>query len=165
MNRSRMRCRSRRSNGISIVRRGRSRDGSAVTEFALVAPLLALILLGAIDVGQAINVSQVVNDASREGARWATRADVKTSDEVVTAVNAYLARCFPGVGEGGISSAAKVSVLDDVGTVAGGDLTTIPSGEAVSVQVNLDYAAVRWMVGFAGLTGQSMSTTTVMRRE
>jgi hypothetical protein len=51
------------------MREGR---GSALVEFALIAPLLLLLLLGIMVVGIAINAKIVVTGAAREGARtWA----------------------------------------------------------------------------------------------
>jgi Flp pilus assembly protein TadG len=47
------------------------RNGIAAVECAIVAPLLVLLLLGAIDLGQYVNVYQKVSDASRAGARIA----------------------------------------------------------------------------------------------
>ena len=49
--------------------RTHARKGAAAVEFALVAPLLVLLVLGSVDIGQFINTSQVLNGASREGAR------------------------------------------------------------------------------------------------
>ena len=61
------------------VRRCRARKGAAVAEFALLVPVLVLLALGAIDAGQLVNVSQVVNDASREGARLAARSEIRST--------------------------------------------------------------------------------------
>ena len=46
----------------------RDRGGSAAVECAIVAPLLTLLVLGTIDVGQYANVYQKVSDASARGA-------------------------------------------------------------------------------------------------
>ena len=47
-----------------------------MVEFAVVAPLLFALLMGAIDVGQYVNVGQTVSDASREGAHVALQSRV-----------------------------------------------------------------------------------------
>jgi len=55
-----------------IIRRGqRIRDGQALTEFALVAPLFFMIFFGIIVFGMAIFYQQQVTNAAREGARFA----------------------------------------------------------------------------------------------
>jgi hypothetical protein len=52
------------------VRRGRSR-GQTLVEFALVAPLFFLLLFSIIEFGRVVYYSQVLNNAAREGARYA----------------------------------------------------------------------------------------------
>ncbi|MGH7499556.1 MAG: TadE/TadG family type IV pilus assembly protein [Gemmatimonadales bacterium] len=47
------------------------RRGQSLVEFALVVPLLLLMLAGIIEFGRAWNMSQVVTDAARQGARTA----------------------------------------------------------------------------------------------
>lgn len=143
-------------------RRQIDRRGAAAVEFAIVLPLIVLILVGAIDVGQAIHVSQVVNEASREGARKASRFDETSVDAVTAAVRDYIRGSYPGVGDGSIAVALS---QDDGSAVASGDLSTVPTGTAVNCQVSLQYSAVRWTVGFPGLTGASIVKSTGMRRE
>ncbi len=54
-------------------RRGlRSDSGAAAVEFAIIAPLLFLLLFGLIDFGLAINARIVASNAAREGARVAS---------------------------------------------------------------------------------------------
>lgn len=143
----------------------RRRAGAAVTEFAMVAPFLVIFALGAIDVGQGVNVAQLVNDASREGARTASRADVLDVSEVESTVQNYLQDSFSSSDGGSLSDAVNVSVSDADGNALGGDLTTVDSGDPITVTVTFDYESVRWTVGFPGLTDATMSTTTIMRRE
>lgn len=47
-----------------------SRRGQSLVEFALVLPLLLLLLLGAIDLGRAFNSSISITNAAREGALY-----------------------------------------------------------------------------------------------
>lgn len=49
---------------------GRSR-GQALVEFAIVAPLLFLLILGTIEAGRFMLYYEVLNNATREGARYA----------------------------------------------------------------------------------------------
>lgn len=44
--------------------------GQAIIEFALVVPVLILIMLGILDLSRMYQTSIVVTNASREGARW-----------------------------------------------------------------------------------------------
>jgi Flp pilus assembly protein TadG len=55
----------------SAIRRPPAADdsGAAAVEFALLVPLLMLILLGIIDFGRAFNIQQTLTQAAREGVR------------------------------------------------------------------------------------------------
>jgi Flp pilus assembly protein TadG len=48
-----------------------STDGVALVEFALVVPVLILLLVGILDTGRAINAYVTISNASREGAHYA----------------------------------------------------------------------------------------------
>jgi Flp pilus assembly protein TadG len=148
------------------LRRHPQREGTATVEFALVGPVLILMVMGAIDVGQSINVDQIVNNASREGARQAARIEFTDEQQVESVVQDYIADAFNKPASGELNASVTVNVVDGAGSgLAGGDLTTIESGSPVSVQVIIQYDAVRWMVGLPGLTNTSIERTTHMRRE
>ena len=49
----------------------RNRRGQALVEFALVLPILMLMVVGLIEMARAWNLHQVITDASREGCRLA----------------------------------------------------------------------------------------------
>ena len=49
----------------------RTRTGAAVIEFAVIGPLLVLLILGVIEFGRMVMVQQILTNASREGARRA----------------------------------------------------------------------------------------------
>ena len=59
------------------MRAGPRRDGQrsqALIEFALISPLLILLVFGIIDIGRAVFFYDTLNHAAREGARTAVRA-------------------------------------------------------------------------------------------
>jgi Flp pilus assembly protein TadG len=147
--------------GMTKRRLAKDRRGAAAVELAIISPLLVLIAFGGIDVGQFVNLSQVASNATREGARKASRNDTLAVTEVETTVHDYLDN------NAGIpSSAVQVTVLDGAGApIPGGDLTTIDSGEVVSVQVTIQFEAVRWISFLNFLTGATNSTTSNARRE
>jgi len=72
------------------------RDGAQLLELALVLPLLAVVIVGVLDFGEAYNLKQKLNNAAREGARFAASqnggSNLSTSDvtAVRDAVNNYL---------------------------------------------------------------------------
>ncbi len=121
------------------------RRGAAVIEAALLTPLLVVVTLGAIDVGQYINVTQTLSNASRIGARQACRDASTQTSTVVNAVRDYIAEAFPQYETADLASAIRVSVHRANGTPVVSDLNTIPSGEQLFVRVSMQFAAVRWM--------------------
>lgn len=62
--------------------------GTALVEFALVAPLLLVLLFGTIEMGRVLNAMVLVSNASREGARRGSVGD--TEAQVRTVVRDYL---------------------------------------------------------------------------
>jgi Flp pilus assembly protein TadG len=55
----------------SVTARSRDERGSAAVEFALVLPLLLMLVFGIIDFGRMYNAKITLNEAAREGARSA----------------------------------------------------------------------------------------------
>jgi Flp pilus assembly protein TadG len=89
--------------------------GAAVIEFALLLPLLLLLLFGIIDFGRALNAQITITQAAREGARLAAlnqpnvasrtqAAAVGLSGVSVTVVTS----CPPGAGPG-VNAQVQVS--------------------------------------------------------
>lgn len=59
--------------------------GQALVEFALVVPLLLMLVIGIFEFGRAWNVYQVLTEAARAGARAAVVADAGVSEDSVFA--------------------------------------------------------------------------------
>jgi Flp pilus assembly protein TadG len=60
--------------------------GAAALEFALVFPLVVVMLFGIVEFGRAWQRNQVITDAAREGARWAVVRDGQNKANTVPAV-------------------------------------------------------------------------------
>ncbi|MCL6087114.1 MAG: pilus assembly protein, partial [Actinobacteria bacterium] len=73
----------------------RGNKGSALLEFALIAPILFLLFAGIIQFGFIMNAKIVVNSASYEGARAATLSD-EPEESAATAVLNYASSAMPG---------------------------------------------------------------------
>lgn len=69
----------------------RNQRGNAVIEFALVLPLLLLVLFGITELGRMIMTTNMLNTASREGARLAAVGAVTDTLAVQARVTAVLA--------------------------------------------------------------------------
>jgi Flp pilus assembly protein TadG len=77
-----------------ILRFGRNQEGSVAVEFALCILPLLLIVGGIMDFGHLFYVEHLITNASREGARYASRytgaSTEPTSDEISTYVRTTL---------------------------------------------------------------------------
>ncbi|MGI9518589.1 MAG: TadE/TadG family type IV pilus assembly protein [Pirellulaceae bacterium] len=150
----------------SYLRTANSRGGAAVVEAAIILPLLVLIAIGGIDVGQYINLSQTVTNASREGARLASRDSHESVADVEAGVLHLIQDAFEHVSESTIANATTIVVRGADGTVVpNGDLTLVESGDPLSVEVTLDYSAFRWINGANYWSADNQSKVTVCRRE
>lgn len=69
-------------------RRAGGEDGQALVEFALIAPILLVLVFGIFDLGMAWNAYQVITDAAREGARSGVIATGATNQTVAAQVEA-----------------------------------------------------------------------------
>ena len=64
--------RGNRSEIVSSTHTARREDGQATVEFAIVIPLLLLLVVGIFEFGKAFNYWIDLNHLSNEGARWAS---------------------------------------------------------------------------------------------
>ena len=143
------------------------RRGLVAVEAALVLPLLILVTFGAIDLAQYINMSQVLSNASREGARIATRHSTGTVKEIEDTILNYLSDAMPQLSDEQVADAVKIEIksLKGHGEILKGAMTAIDSGDPISVYVEFDFTAIRWIGGLAYWGGDSKHTLTICRRE
>src|SRR3954454_7237510 len=111
---------------VSTTRHAAARRGAAVVEFAVVSPVLVLLLLGMIECGRMIMVQQSITTAAREGARTAI-VEGTSAAAAKTAVESFLA----GTGIHG----AKI-------TVSPGNTGSVPHGQPITVSVAVPFKEV-----------------------
>jgi len=117
-------------------------------EFAIVAPVFFLLVIGMIEVGRAMMVQQVLINASRVGARQAVTAGA-TSSAVQNAVKDY---------------ATSVAV-PDVSVSVTPDPAAAKSGDTMSVTTSVNYNNVSWLASPWFLSGKTLTSTSKMRKE
>ena len=122
----------------------RDERGAAAVEFALVAPLLLLLVLGIAEFGRAYNISTTLSAAAREGAR------TMALQNSTSAARAAAQAAAPGVS----LSSSQISVTPAACPAAGTGSTTL-----VTVRITYPMAFV------SGLFGSSVTLhgTGVMR--
>jgi Flp pilus assembly protein TadG len=129
-------------------RRRPQRRGVAAVEFAIVAPIFFMLIIGIIEIGRAMMVQQVLINASRVGARRAVTLS-STETDVTDAVTEYAS----GVGITGLA----VDVSPNPATAAAGD--------AITVDVEIAYSAVTWLPAPWFMGGKQLTASSVMRKE
>ena len=72
--------------------RSTGQKSQALIEFALISPILLLLLFGVVDIGRAVFYYDTVNHAAREGARTAARASTRmpTNADVLATVTTQM---------------------------------------------------------------------------
>ena len=139
--------------------------GTAVVEFALVVPLLLLIVFGILDFGRALNYLNDSTQLARAGARWAIVnkpfADLEKWDN--SPCTDSLEQCIKDNGVTG--------ELRDNATVCiefmGADPADPQVGEPVKVTVDVEFTWLPFIggEGLGGITSTTMRGSTVMRLE
>jgi Flp pilus assembly protein TadG len=124
---------------IRSCRRARSEDGQAVVEFALVIPLLCVLVLGIVQMGIAFNHYLTITDAARVGARKAvvSRLGGSTVDDATQAVK----------DAAGSLDTSKLEV-----TVTSTDWTEPGSEVVVTAKYPYEVNLLGWVVASGNLT-------------
>ncbi len=135
---------------MSLHKKLRSESGGSAVEFALLLPVLMMILFGIIEFGMALNRQSILTNASREGARLGIVQSIPaiTTAAINAAIDNYLTAA--GIPPGNVTRAI----------VAGGI-----TGTPVTVTLTLPYT----YVVLPGLTSIvptiNLTAQTVMRHE
>jgi Flp pilus assembly protein TadG len=137
-----------RSGWLKRDARRRFRRGAAATEFAVVAPVFFLMVVGFLEFGRALMVQQVLINASRVGARQAITTSATTAD-VENVVEDYTA----GVAVPGVS------------VVVSPDPAAADPGDAITVTTSVAFSDVSWMASPWFLSGTTLTASSQMRKE
>lgn len=128
--------------------RRRARRGAAAVEFAIVAPVFFLLVIGSIEIGRALMVQQVLTNASRVGVREAVAMNTSESDVISTATNYAAGGAVPGV---------IVSVSPSPSSASAGD--------EITVDVAIPYSDISWLPSPWFMGGKTLQASSVMRKE
>lgn len=135
------------------MKRLKLQTGANLLEFALVTPLLLVIVFGVADASLAIFDKAVITNASREGARagMTSRDPRLTSTEIGAVVTNYCAARLVSFGAG-----TPVTSVSRTGLNSGDTLT-------VTVTYTYNYAVLSRLI--PGLGALNLVATTVVRME
>jgi Flp pilus assembly protein TadG len=133
-------------------RRKRRQRAATTVEFALVAPLFFLMVLGLIELGRGLMVKHLLTNAARQGCRVGV-VEGKGNSDINAAVSTVLAPL-------GIS-AETVSVQVNDGS---GDARFAVAFNELTVKVSVPVSAVTWLPGGRYLSG-TLSGQYTLRKE
>jgi len=136
---------------------GSKRRGAAAIEFAVVAPVLFLIIFGLIEFSRMVMMQQSVTEAAQLGCRKAALATTNTSTKVETAVREYLESVILNPAA---ANSARINISPS-------NLAYLTPGTQISVEVQVDFADVSWLPGnLLGLAGtEVLKSTSTLERE
>jgi Flp pilus assembly protein TadG len=135
--------------------RAKGQSGASAVEFAIILPILVLILFGIIEMGLALYDKAMITNASREGARAGIlfRVPPVTEEEIVNVVNTYLGNNL-------------ITFGDPVGATVTVTRGSFNPGDELKVSVSYTYTTLvlpRLLTDFGPAFGMVAETT--MRME
>lgn len=130
------------------VTRQCDRRGAAAVEFAIVAPIFFLLVVGFIELGRALMVQQVITNASRVGARQAIALST-TESQAVDAATDYAASLSVNNVEVNISPSPSAAEV----------------GDPITVTVTIPYSSVSWIPSPWFLGETTLQAESIMRKE
>lgn len=144
-----------------LTKRRSNRRGAALVEMAMVLPIFFAVVLGIVEFGRAMMVSQMVTNAAREATRLAI-IDGSTNTTVETWVEEFLSDSIS-------VDASDVTVTITVVAAPGNDDPNNQVGNAqtrdlVTVNVSVPFDKVSYVPG-SYLNGKNLSAQSSMRHE
>lgn len=139
----------------ALVIRRRARDrgrGQSLVEFALVFPLMMLLVFALLDIGRLVFASNSLSEAAREGARWGSVQARSAND--IAGIEAYAVARVSGAG-GATATATCIRPGVVVYQCAQNDTLEV----RVQLQVQMITPIVAQLMGAAGLNPFSLEST------
>lgn len=133
------------------VRRFGTRKGTAIVEFALVLPILVLLLVGLVEFSRVLSVKQVITNATREGARAGA---VELNDALALSVAQSVSENYLESSGADLISATIVPSFVETG-----------GSEAIQVVIDYNYDSLLtgWIPGIPSML--TLRSAALMRRE
>lgn len=135
----------------------KGQEGQALVEFAIVLPVLVLLLVGMMEFGLLLYNQQVITNASREGARYGivSRTLRRDSSEIAAVVDAYAGSRL--ITFGSETPTTAVDPNPPTGVIFGDDLT-------VTVAFHYDFLVLpSFIASLVG--GTTLQARTTMKYE
>jgi Flp pilus assembly protein TadG len=110
--------------------RSKNEEGAGLVEFAILAPLLVILLFGLLEFGLSLYAKEVLTNASREGARYGVIycTPRRTIPQIKAQVQDYLTKS-------GFTDTADINVSADPASLKSNDLLTVAVSYPYTFQV------------------------------
>jgi Flp pilus assembly protein TadG len=139
----------------------KKRRGAVIVEMALTLPIFFMVVLGIVEFGRAMMVSQLLTNAAREGARLAILSG-NTNEDVETAVTEFL-ELSANIDPGDVT--VEISVTPATGNPDPGDqVQNAQSRDLCSISVQVPFDEVS-LLQADYLAGRSLVGKCAMRHE
>jgi len=140
---------------------GQKRKGAALVEAAMVLPIFFMAIVGIVEFGRGMMVTQLVTNGSREAARRSVMDGSTNAD-----VELYVQNSISGA-LGTTPTDITVSIVitpDPNNNTTGNDLINAQPFDLVTVTVSVPYDKVSFFAG-RYLAGKTLAAETTMRHE
>ena len=131
---------------------GSSRRGASLIEFALVAPVFILLVMGIIELGRVLMVQHLMTNAARQGCRVGVIGGTSTQTISSKSLQALSSQGVPSV---------QATVQVNHGSA---DASTAKSGDEVTVIISAPMSAISW-VPLPGYSSGTLTGRYTLRRE
>jgi Flp pilus assembly protein TadG len=150
---------------ISATPNAAKRRGAAVAEFAIVAPILVMCLMGMIELSRGIMVKVMLSDAARKGCRTGIQRDKQNSDIRFDCIDIMRDNKFDSTKFNPDSIGSITIIVTDPNGISLADVLDAPSGTKVSVQVSIPVSSTTWVPNVFLTVGALESETVVMMKQ
>ena len=146
---------------ILSIRQNHRRRAASIVEFAFVAPVMLLLLMGVFEYGRFLFTLQMVNNAAREGARYAA---VNITTDNTAGVQTYVDNYLAGQGASqyvGYSKTSNITVYTadpTTGQNTGTSWQNAAWGDGIGVSITGTYQPI--VPGLLKMTGSITLTGT-----
>lgn len=132
--------------------RGRKRAAATTVEFAVVAPIFFVLVLGMVEVGRGLMVQHLLLNAARQGCR----AGILPSNGNTDISNAVSSTLAPA----GITTQSVSVTVND----ASADASTASTGSDVTVSISVPVSSVTWLPVGRFLSGNVSAQYTLRKQ-
>ena len=137
-------------------RSGRQQFGAVAVEFALISPVMFLLVMGIFELARVYMVSELITEAARKGCRAAVIEGTSAAQIKSAATNCL---SVVGITAETVNISVNDSPLDSV------DPQSMPMNSEITVVVKVPVSSITWVPFPAYTAGRTLSGQFTLRRQ